>query len=295
MRFSIPFALLLFGLLQSISAQTAGEAKWTKLVSQNSEFSVSLPGDLTVHQDEKRRLVSVLAKADGVSFTVQIGRDSYASQLSSIRKKRIAENFIGSRLSGKAFEGDIFIAQKKIYRVSLYFRTGSGFYSAEILARDRNVTALTDFLSSILIKSTPVFEDKNGTRSVAATVSVDDLVTSREVRDFLDRKESDKARLQKGEQEVDLDVFFSRPVLFLEKGRPRYADAARQNNVQGTVVLQVQFRSDGDVGDIWVSNGPPLLHDSAVQAAKKIKFLPAEIDGKPVDVVREVEYSFSIY
>ncbi len=185
--------------------------------------------------------------------------------------------------------------QQKIYRLSLYFRTSAGFYSAEILARDRNVTALADFLSSLSVKSAPLFEDKSGRRGVAATVSVDELPTSEEVRNFLDRKQTGKARLLKGTQVIDLDVFFSRPVLFLEKAYPCYGDVARQNNVQGTVVLQVQFKADGGVGDIWVAKGPALLHESAVEAARKIKFLPAEIDDKPVDVVREVEYSFTIY
>ncbi len=34
---------------------------------------------------------------------------------------------------------------------------------------------------------------------------------------------------------------------------------------------------------------------NSVDAARRIKFLPAEVDGKPVDVTKIVEYSFSIY
>jgi hypothetical protein len=37
------------------------------------------------------------------------------------------------------------------------------------------------------------------------------------------------------------------------------------------------------------------LVKNSVDAARRIKFLPAEVDGKPIDVSRMVEYSFSIY
>ncbi len=102
MRFAIPFVLLLLG-LQSSYAQNPVEPKWTKLVSENREFSVSLPGDLMVHKDEKRRLVSVLANTNDVSFKVQIGKDSSASQLKfysedeARRKLRIVE-IVGQRV-----------------------------------------------------------------------------------------------------------------------------------------------------------------------------------------------------
>jgi outer membrane biosynthesis protein TonB len=37
------------------------------------------------------------------------------------------------------------------------------------------------------------------------------------------------------------------------------------------------------------------LNEEAVRAARAIKFNPATKDGKPVSVVKQIEYSFSIY
>jgi len=36
------------------------------------------------------------------------------------------------------------------------------------------------------------------------------------------------------------------------------------------------------------------LDEEAVKAARKIKFQPATKDGKPVSIVKRVQYSFSI-
>lgn len=83
--------------------------------------------------------------------------------------------------------------------------------------------------------------------------------------------------------------------MILDRPRARYDDRARIENVQGTVILQVQFKSTGDIGTVGVVSGPPLLHDVAIDAARRIRFLPAEVDRQAVDVIREIEYSFSIY
>jgi hypothetical protein len=37
------------------------------------------------------------------------------------------------------------------------------------------------------------------------------------------------------------------------------------------------------------------LTEQAIAAAKKIAFLPATADGKPYNVAKQIEYTFSIY
>ena len=86
------------------------------------------------------------------------------------------------------------------------------------------------------------------------------------------------------------------PLKILSKPRPGYTDSARQSNVQGTVVLAVLFRDDGKVGIVLLIKGLDKgLSQQAISAAKRIQFQPMMKDGKPVSVVRMVEYSFSIY
>lgn len=82
----------------------------------------------------------------------------------------------------------------------------------------------------------------------------------------------------------------------VSKPRAIYTDSARQNMVQGKVVLRVTFKKDGEIGKIKVVKGLPRgLSQNAVEAARKIKFEPQIGNGKPVTVTKNIEYNFTIY
>ncbi len=80
------------------------------------------------------------------------------------------------------------------------------------------------------------------------------------------------------------------------KPRPGYTDAARQNNIQGTVILRVTFLGSGQIGSVSVVKGLPNgLSEQAIAAAKRISFEPAKNNGVGQTVTKQVEYTFSIY
>lgn len=88
----------------------------------------------------------------------------------------------------------------------------------------------------------------------------------------------------------------TREVRIISKPRPGYTDAARQANIQGTVVLSVTFWASGQVGSIVpVKALPHGLTQQAIAAARRISFEPAKINGVPHSVKKDVEYPFSIY
>lgn len=77
---------------------------------------------------------------------------------------------------------------------------------------------------------------------------------------------------------------------------PRYPDEARSNQVIGTVQLSALFEETGEVTDIVVIKGLPHgLTESAIEAARGIKFSPMEVNGKKVSCRKVLEYSFSLY
>ena len=85
-------------------------------------------------------------------------------------------------------------------------------------------------------------------------------------------------------------------VKILSKPRANYTDAARQNQVQGKVVLRVTFSANGSIGAISVISGLGNgLTEQAIAAARGIKFEPAKRGGVPYSVQKPVEYSFTIY
>ncbi|HKQ75545.1 MAG TPA: TonB family protein [Blastocatellia bacterium] len=83
-------------------------------------------------------------------------------------------------------------------------------------------------------------------------------------------------------------------ILYREKAK--YTEEARQNKVQGTVVLQVVFHVNGSITEVKVVRGlPDGLTEKAIEAARKIRFNPAVKNGTPVSVRGQLEFSFNLY
>lgn len=82
----------------------------------------------------------------------------------------------------------------------------------------------------------------------------------------------------------------------LSKPRPGYTDLARSINAQGKILLAVLFDSSGKIGQILVLQGlPGGLTENAVTAVRQIQFEPARENGKPISVVKVIQYNFTIY
>ena len=82
----------------------------------------------------------------------------------------------------------------------------------------------------------------------------------------------------------------------LSKPQPRYTDAARTNNVQGTVTLKVTFSASGQVTGVAPINGLPYgLTEQAIAAARQIRFEPPKRNGVPYSISKSIQYTFSIY
>lgn len=86
------------------------------------------------------------------------------------------------------------------------------------------------------------------------------------------------------------------PLKILSKPRVAYTDKAREAGVSGKIRLLVEFAESGAVSRVLVLNTLGFgLDEETVRAAEEIKFEPEMQNGKPVSVVKIIEYSFSIH
>jgi len=86
-----------------------------------------------------------------------------------------------------------------------------------------------------------------------------------------------------------------RPTI-LYKERAKYTEEARANKIQGSVLVALTYTFDGRITDIRVVRGlPDGLTESAIEAAKKIRFQPAMKNGQPVSVRGQLEFNFTLY
>lgn len=85
------------------------------------------------------------------------------------------------------------------------------------------------------------------------------------------------------------------PPRLLREIKADYSDAARRQNIEGEVVLEIIVRRDGTVGDVKMLRRLGAgLDERAVQAVRQWRFAPATRRGSPVDVVVEVAVDFRL-
>lgn len=75
--------------------------------------------------------------------------------------------------------------------------------------------------------------------------------------------------------------------------RADYPQLAAQRGLQGQVILKVTISEAGDVDEVEVVSGDPILADAAVRAAKKWKFKPFIKNGHPIRVATKVPMDFA--
>jgi TonB family protein len=75
---------------------------------------------------------------------------------------------------------------------------------------------------------------------------------------------------------------------------PQYPDDARQQRIQGSVVLKALVGSDGSVQELKVISGNPQLVQAAANAVRQWRFQPHLLKEKPVEFETRITVNFSL-
>lgn len=75
--------------------------------------------------------------------------------------------------------------------------------------------------------------------------------------------------------------------------KAQYPEAAREKQLQGQVWVKILVSETGDVENVEVISGDPVLADAAVHAVKKWKFKPFLKNGNPVKVSTKLPFNFA--
>jgi hypothetical protein len=283
--------------LQGLCAQEPGATKWTTLASKKGDFSVAIPSDLIAYKDNDASEMRFYAGTHGSSFILTFSNTSDAkTRLYKMRGRNKDETGI-NRYKIEDFEIDIRTIDKSLHTVSMYLASQKGFYSLVIKSRNAEDVDLATCLRSILVNGRPMIKRGEGAvpRSETSLVA-DSIETSDVVRLALNHKQSRKIEIDSAAEDLTPkdEVFFSHPAVLLNRPIPGLPNVLADRRIARFVKVSVLLRGDGDIGKITVLSG--LIDEyakAAIEAAKKIKFVPAEIDGKPVDHEEIVEYSFT--
>jgi len=82
--------------------------------------------------------------------------------------------------------------------------------------------------------------------------------------------------------------------LIVTKVAPVYPPEAKRSKVQGTVNLQVKVSKTGDVEDVKLISGHPMLAPAAIDAVKQWKYKPYLLNGVAWEVETTVTVNFKL-
>jgi TonB family protein len=293
---------LFLTLILSLAAAAQETGKWTLIASPKGDFTAQLPPNFLV--DNEDDALRAYAFDNQAMMTVEIEEGSDAkSRIKMMRQFLPDKEARASQFELGNFSGNMFRHEKdKGISISIYMASSKSFISVFARAKDPKNASVLNFLYSIRLNNQPLFKNAATDNQAAENaVSLASLKTSPIILNMLKIRNAGKAPVKyaledaKKDEEEDPNKY-SRPMITLRKSPASYTDRGRENGVRGTVRLKVVFRADGQIGEITVlqklAGG---LTEEAINAARKIKFVPAEIDGKPVDVAKVVEYTFTIY
>lgn len=76
---------------------------------------------------------------------------------------------------------------------------------------------------------------------------------------------------------------------------PEYTAKAREKKIEGEVVLRALLQRDGKIKKVKVEKGlGEGLNDRAIEAVKRLGFLPAEFNGETVDALTLIVFTFKL-
>ena len=253
---------------------------------QDEQFSVALPSLPAMHTSrlffeptrQYRTLRLLGSYADGVVYTIFVLENP--KRLESL-DDFITKNGYGLDLAaGKNVTRDEFAGKEfsNPTNVSQFFAAENRLYQFRAISVAENDPRMRQFLSSVSLNKKEGIEVSDGPGEPFESVGQSSMSEADATPKILTGKVVDrKARLGM-------------------KPEPSYTVSARANQVTGTVVLKVVFSSNGMVTNIQVVSGlPDGLTERAIDAARKIKFIPAMKDGKYVSMWMQLEYNFNLY
>lgn len=299
----------------AFQAQTTESLTWTRIESDTKDFSVAVPSNYQVLQDEKgyeayygsinnarkiklSNIRYITAFENGATFLVESYKvvnltDSLASLNSGTMENPQAAGFKFEKFNGTLLKRE----NADSYSIELIIGSEDRAYRIFAAARDKNNETLARFLASLKLNDkSPIKLNLPDKSQISETiVAISNLKETDIVIEKEKKGESENTGLGNKSKNPQTENA-SKKFLVLYKPRPAFTQAARNSRTEGNVSLRVIFAGNGNIEKITIisglSNG---LTGSAVKAARLMRFLPLEIDNQPTSTIKQVVFSFSIY
>ena len=288
-RILLLLCLLLLVVSGVVAQSESKPLSWKRYTVKQEEFSVMLPvhpamstrKPLVMRLGKERQLRTLGAYKDGLAFTViSVENASPRESLDEFIEQEIFTHSGWDRSSEKEitlnrFKGRQYLSPNKVPGTMQVFATRNHIYRFNAFGATLEDERVKRFFSSIVLGGP------------AQGIAVIDGYGAPYEPDAATVSDAPEKALTV--REVD-----TRPFIAM-RPEPAYTPDARSNQVEGVVLLKAVFAADGRVTNVQPIAGLPHgLQEKAIEAAKKIKFIPAQKDGRFVSTWMQLEYHFNL-
>lgn len=279
--------------------------KWLRIELEDKKFTIAV-APMNIIDAEKRDFyqLRILAFENGVEMEVNQRKSGTMAAFLTGRNK-------SDDKKSKPFKiGDFTILpsatqlseDKKSVERLLTIIKGDTIYGMRTRSKTGEEKEVARFLQSVTIEGKPIFVRNNESNPPEDTVSVSNLKSSPEIVEAEKRKTGKfegtiTYELQQiGENIIENEDLMHKAII-LERPQPNFERPGLPANgvikwEQIDVKLKVQFRADGQIGNIVVLSNTEKHHTKkAIDAVRRIKFVPARRDGKFVDSIQIISFS----
>ncbi len=293
-----------------IFAQTENRTDWKTFSPSNEEFSVEVSefpvlAEFSAKDEEHTRLYKSIS--DETYFFITSDKDIKTSHYKIISLFAEANNTKGDEkvidnFNGRKFR---FTDSEGFYQEILIIEGKKRFYIFHTVSQKIDNPAVERFFASIKLNKTlpdnfSAQEKKTETANNANPSQVK-INQNRGISSAgIGTGGAYRAASSGGDNSTDTAAATPKnqtsPLNILSKPKAAYTDLARIYQISGSVMLRVTFLASGEIGSVEpVTKTPFGLTNSAILAAKSIRFAPAIRDGIPVSIIKQVQYIFTLY
>jgi hypothetical protein len=297
--FLVFFLFTLKGFAQDVQQN---QSKWVRIETDNKELSISFPQDYLVNNESNNNnnKTTIIGFQNGVSIKMSFSKQTNSKEnLGRIRVDKTKEPTV---LDFKVndFFGKSITYSKNEYRSNFFLASKNFYYIIEVSAQSKEKSEVTQFLQSIRLKDQPlIVADSNINEPNAEVISAKSLKTSPQIIEVLKRK------TEKAERKISFESltnfkeeaidYTMRPAFLLANIGPELTANFNGVTKGGEVKVRLQLLSNGQVGDIIVfSDVDKSVLRSYANAAKNVKFIPAQKNGTPIDSYQTVWSYFGV-
>jgi protein TonB len=82
--------------------------------------------------------------------------------------------------------------------------------------------------------------------------------------------------------------------LLIKRVQPRYPQNALSMRIQGSVQLVATINKEGNISNLKVVSGDPILVRAATEAVHQWRYKPYYLNGEPVEIETQISINFKL-